>query len=147
MALLIHVLKWLVALLVGMVVNGAVVTLGMEVFPLEGLDLSTPEGAAMSAPRMGPEHFIFPWLAHAMGTAVGAFLAVAWIQTKGRRMWGWGIGAAFWAGGLWMAFLVPAPGWFLVADLGFAYLPVAWGAGEWAVRRKHQGPTGKLHGA
>lgn len=147
MALLVQILKWLVALLVGMVVNGAVVTLGMEIFPLEGLDLSTREAAAMSAPLMGPEHFIFPWLAHAMGTAVGAFLAVAWIQTKGRRMWGWSIGAAFWAGGLWMAFLVPAPVWFLVADLGFAYLPVAWVAGEWAVRWKPSPATNETQGA
>ncbi len=135
---MLNVLKFLaflaLALTIGGFANGTLISLSPHLIPPpEGLDLTTPEGLTAAAPLMEPKHFVIPWLAHALGTWVGAFL-ISWWQPK----WSlWGVlvvGGMFFVGGLMMVQMVPAPLWFVVLDLGLAYVPMAF-LGRWASRR------------
>lgn len=60
----------------GSVVNMSLVMLGPEVIPLpEGVDMSNMEKFAENLKLLTPANFIFPFLAHALGTLAGAFIA------------------------------------------------------------------------
>lgn len=126
MALLRCVLAVVLGLVVGSVVNMALVMLGGHVVaPPPGADLATVEGLRAALPAMRPVHFLFPFLAHALGTLAGAYVAtrVASCYKRGAAL---AVGALFFAGGIMAARMIPAPAWFIVADLALAYFPFAW---------------------
>lgn len=126
MALLRCVLAVVLGLVVGSVVNMALVMLGGHVVaPPPGADLATVEGLRAALPAMRPVHFLFPFLAHAVGTLAGAYVAtrVASCYKRGAAL---AVGALFFAGGIMAARMIPAPAWFIVADLALAYFPFAW---------------------
>lgn len=99
-----------------------------------GLDMSSPEGIRRSVPLLPIANFVFPWLAHAAGTLVGAFIATRLAAGHSARP-ALVIGLVFLSGGLMMAFLTRGPGWFLALDLALAYIPMAW-LGHTLGRRK-----------
>jgi hypothetical protein len=102
------------------------VMLGMALLPLPGgLDPNDPAALAAAMPSMGPAHFIFPFLAHALGTLAGAWLA-ARLALGSRLRAGLIVGAFFLLGGIINAALLPAMLWFEAADLLLAYLPMGW---------------------
>jgi hypothetical protein len=122
---------FVLAVVVGAAVNGAVVTLGAGLVPLpEGLppgaNMNTPEGIRAAVPHLAPLHFLFPWLAHAIGTLAGAIIAARWTSERMRTIAAYAIGLLFFSGGRWMATQIPDPIWFVVLDLSLAYLPMAW---------------------
>jgi hypothetical protein len=124
------VLKNIVALLAGLVagglVNMALVTVGpMLIPPPAGVDMTDMDSLAQSMHLMGPQHFVFPLLAHALGTVVGATLTFA-LAARNSRFLAFGIGVFFLLGGISAARMIPAPTWFVVVDLAMAYLPMAW---------------------
>jgi hypothetical protein len=80
---------------------------------------------AASIHLFGPRDFVFPFLAHALGTLAGALTAFI-IAASYRHLIAYAIGAAFLAGGIMMTFTIPAPAGFIVLDLVAAYLPMAW---------------------
>ena len=126
MALLRCVLAVVLGLVVGSVVNMALVMLGGHVVaPPPGADLATVEGLRAALPAMRPVHFLFPFLAHALGTLAGAYVAtrVASCYKRGAAL---AVGALFFAGGIMAARMIPAPAWFVVAYLALAYFPFAW---------------------
>jgi hypothetical protein len=119
------------AVLVGAAVNGAIVSLGAGLVPLpEGLppeaNMNTPEGIRAAVPHLAPQHFLFPWLAHAVGTLAGAIIAARWTSLRMRTLAAYAVGLLFLSGGLWMATQIPDPLYFVVLDLSLAYLPMAW---------------------
>ena len=119
------------AVLVGAAVNGGVLQVGAGLVPLpEGLppeaNMNTPEGIRAAVPHLAPLHFLFPWLAHAIGTLAGAVIAARWTSLRMRTIAAFAIGLLFFSGGLWMATQIPDPLWFVVLDLSLAYLPMAW---------------------
>jgi hypothetical protein len=119
------------AVLVGAAVNGAIVSLGSGLVPLpEGLppeaNMNTPEGIRAAVPHLAPQHFLFPWLAHAVGTLAGAIIAARWTSLRMRTLAAYAVGLLFLSGGLWMATQIPDPLYFVVLDLSLAYLPMAW---------------------
>lgn len=123
-------LKVLLAVVVGLVVGSAVnmglILLGARVVPAPaGVDTTTSEGLAAAMPLLGPAHFVFPFLAHALGTFAGALLAT-WIAGRVSRVPAAVIGVLFLAGGIASCFMLPAPRWFEVLDVVLAYLPFAW---------------------
>ncbi|MDP6940662.1 MAG: hypothetical protein QGH51_01430 [Planctomycetota bacterium] len=69
------------------------------------------------------KHFLFPWLAHATGTLAGAIVA-SLVASARRKIAGLVVAGAFLGGGVMMALSVPAPIWFLISDLGLAYIPM-----------------------
>jgi hypothetical protein len=70
------------------------------------------------------KYFIFPFIAHALGTLVGAFVA-ALISTNRKAAVALTVGVFFLLGGITMSLLVPAPNWFIAMDLIAAYIPMA----------------------
>lgn len=80
-----------------------------------------------------PRHFVFPFLAHALGTFAGAL--VASLLAPGRSpVPAWAVGCAFLLGGIAGVVMLPAPLWFSALDLLAAYLPPAWLAHRLASR-------------
>ncbi|HRE13826.1 MAG TPA: hypothetical protein PLD37_06470 [Usitatibacteraceae bacterium] len=111
---------------IGSVVNMALVVAGPLVIPPPpGADMKTAEGLAAAMPLLTARHFVFPFLAHALGTFAGAL--VAYLVAGGRRaIPSWVVGVLFLAGGIAAAFMIPAPAAFIALDLVGAYLPMAW---------------------
>lgn len=134
------VLATVAGFVAGSVVNmGLIMIGGALVPPPAGTDTSTMEGLQAALPLFGPQHFLFPFLAHALGTLAGALLAT-WL-TPGRTPGpAWAVGVLFLLGGTANAFLLPAPAWFIAADLVLAYLPMAW-LGQRLVARKITRPS------
>jgi len=64
------------------------------------------EGLKASLPLFEPQHFVMPFLAHALGTFFGAFLVAA-IAPKQKMKYAIGIGLWFLLGGLANIFLLP----------------------------------------
>nr|WP_298126971.1 hypothetical protein [uncultured Pseudoxanthomonas sp.] len=120
------ILAVIAGLFVGSVANMGLVMLSGHVIPLPaGVDTTTTEGLKAAMPLFDPKHFLFPFLAHAVGTLVGAFVAT--LATPGRtRGPAWVVGACFLMGGIAAVAMLPSPPWFTVVDLVFAYLPMAW---------------------
>lgn len=129
-----NILAVIAGVIIGMAVNMALVYLGpMVIPPPEGADMTTPEGLNAAAHLLRPVHFIFPFLAHAGGTLVGAF-AAAKIAANNKMKFALGIGAFFLIGGIAASQMIPAPTWFVVLDLVAAYIPMGWLGGKWATR-------------
>ena len=82
-------------------------------------------------PTLGPKYFLFPFLAHALGTLVGALLAGR-IATTHKMKFSMAIGGLFLVGGIMINFMLPGPTWFAVVDVLIAYIPMAWIGGKLA---------------
>jgi hypothetical protein len=125
-----NVLAVIAGALIGSAVNmGLIMISGSIIPPPEGTDLTTPEGIKAALPLMEAKHFIFPFLAHALGTIVGAFIAskIGATRKMGLALI---VGMLFLAGGISAVFLIPAPTWFILLDLVVAYIPMAWLGGK-----------------
>jgi hypothetical protein len=121
-----NVLAVIGGIVVGSLVNMALVGLGPSLIPPPaGVDVTTPEGLSRGIHLFEPQHFVVPFLAHALGTLVGA-LAAYLIAGSRRSTFALLIGCLFLLGGVAAAFMIPAPAWFVALDLILAYLPMAW---------------------
>jgi hypothetical protein len=131
-----NILAVLAGILLGSVVNmGLIQISGAIIPPPEGLDMTTPEGIKAAMPLLEPKHFIFPFLAHALGTLVGAFIA-AKLGASNKMILALIIGAIFLSGGIAASLMIPAPTWYVVLDLVMAYLPMAYLGGKLAGDKK-----------
>jgi uncharacterized membrane protein YqgA involved in biofilm formation len=121
-----NVLAVIVGLVVGAAVNMGLVNIGPMVIPVPaGADVTTMEGLKESMNLFAPKNFLFPFLAHALGTLVGAFVA-AKMAASHKMTCAIVIGFVFLIGGISMVYMVGGPLWFVVADLVLAYLPMAY---------------------
>lgn len=128
-------------LVLGSIVNMALVTAGPLVFPPpEGADITTMEGLKATIHLFGPQNFIFPFLAHALGTLVGAMVAAA-VTTVYREKFPYVVAVLFLAGGIANVFMLPSPMWFNVLDLVGAYLPMGWLGGRLVSRSATPAPA------
>ena len=110
----------------GSIINMGLITLGGVVITApEGTDTSTMEGLAAAMPLFELKHFIFPFLAHAVGVLVGAWLA-ALIAASHKLTIAMVIGCLFFLGGLYTAIVLPSPAWYIIVDLAVAYIPMSW---------------------
>ena len=129
-----NVLGVIVGVFIGSIVNMALVNIGPMVFPPpEGADITTMEGLKETMHLFKPANFIFPFLGHALGTLVGAFIA-AKIAANNKDKFALAIGVFFLAGGITMWQTVPGPTWFNVLDLVVAYIPMGWLGGKLAMK-------------
>ncbi|MEM7299275.1 MAG: hypothetical protein AAF391_13540 [Bacteroidota bacterium] len=76
-------------------------------------------------PTADAKYFIFPFLAHALGTLMGVSSA-GYIAKSHKKKFAMGMGFLFLIGGILASLMIPAPTWFVVIDLGLAYIPMAW---------------------
>lgn len=132
-------LKNILAVVIGALIGGAVnmgiiMISGSIIPPPEGVDVTTPEGLQAGMHLFEPKHFLMPFLAHALGTFVGAFVAVKIAATYHMRI-AFGIGAWYLLGGIAMVLMVPSPMWFTLVDLLLAYLPMAYLGGKLAIKK------------
>ena len=138
-----NVLAIIAGIVLGGAVNMALVMLGPSLIPPPaGVDPTNAESLAQSIHLFEPRHFIMPFLAHALGTLVGALVAYA-IAVTYRRAIAMAIGVFFLLGGVAASFMIPAPGWFIALDLVAAYLPMAW-LGAWLGARLTVGSRASL---
>jgi hypothetical protein len=129
-AILRNVLAVLAGMLLGGVVNMTLVMVGPRVVPSPaGVDMADAASLAAGIHLLEPRHFLFPFLAHALGTWVGALTASLIAATRG-PVPAWVLGGINLAGGILASTMIPAPGWFIALDLVLAYLPMAWLGGR-----------------
>ena len=132
-----------VGFVLGSVVNMALITVSGKVIPPPaGADVTTMEGLKASLHLFEARHFIFPFLAHALGTLLGALVA-CWLAPGKSHVPAYIVGGLFLLGGITSSFMLPAPAWFVAADLLLAYLPTAW-IGQALAKRI---PSGSARGA
>lgn len=130
-----NVLAVAAGIILGSVVNmGLIMISGSIIPPPEGADMTTAEGMKASVHLLQPRHFLFPFLAHALGTLAGAYLT-ARLAISRNSFLAILIGVFFLIGGIAAANMIPAPDWFVVTDLFLAYLPMAWLGGRLALRK------------
>lgn len=95
-----NILAVISGLLIGNILNISIIMVsGSIIPPPEGADLTTMEGLTASMALMQPKHFIMPFLAHALGTLVGAF-ATALIAANHKMNFAMVIGSFFLIGGI-----------------------------------------------
>lgn len=112
-------------IIVGMIVNMGIIMISGNVIALpEGVDPTDMESLKAAMPTMEAKHFLMPFLAHALGTLIGAFVAVKIVATR-HRMFALIIGLWFLLGGIANCFLLPGPTWFNITDIALAYIPMA----------------------
>lgn len=127
-----NILAVVAGIVAGSAVNMGIINIsGSIILPPEGVDNTTMEGLKASMHLFEPKHFLMPFLAHAIGTLAGGFLA-ALIATEQKIKFALGIGLFFMLGGIASVMMLPSPLWFTVLDLGAAYIPMAFIAGKLA---------------
>ena len=115
----------LAGLVVGGVLNmGIIMISGSVILPPAGADVTTMEGLQESMHLFQPKHFLMPFLAHALGTLVGAFLTAYFVVSEPQK-WALFIGAFFLLGGVSNVVVLPSPLWFNIVDIVGAYIPMA----------------------
>ncbi len=127
-----NILAILAGTLIGSFVNMGIIMLSSSVVPLpEGIDPTSVESLKDNMHLFEPKHYIMPFLAHALGTLVGAFIAVKLAGNNKMRA-ALIVGALFLIGGIINVISLSAPMWFNVTDIALAYLPMVWLGGKWA---------------
>lgn len=126
----------LLGLVIGSAANMALIIIGpLLIPPPEGADVTTMEGLSASIHLFTPKHFVFPFLAHALGTFAGACIAYL-IARSHKRKFAYIIGVFFLFGGIANVLMLPSPIWFNVMDLTLAYIPMAWLASKICMRKE-----------
>jgi len=125
-----NILAGIAGVIVGSMVNMGLIMMSDSVIsPPAGVDVTDMESLQESMHLFAPRHFVFPFLAHALGTLVGAIVAACFAASHKLRF-ALGIGAVFLVGGIMNVFMLPAPAWFVTLDLTCAYLPMGWLGGK-----------------
>jgi hypothetical protein len=129
--LLRNVLAVLSGLVVGSVVNMGLIYIGNTLVPApSGVDVNDPASINLHMADYGPLHFMVPFLAHALGTLAGAWVAARAGASRHLAL-ALIIGVFFLVGGIMAVVMIPAaPLWFKLLDLLVAYLPMAWLGGR-----------------
>ena len=121
-----NVLAVVAGIIAGGIVNMGIIMISSSVIPPpEGVDPSDMESLKAGMHLFQPKHFIMPFLAHAIGTLAGAYLAVRLAVSQHLKL-ALIIGAFFLIGGIMMVMDLPAPLWYEALDLIVAYIPMGW---------------------
>ena len=108
----------ILSIVIGMVVNmGLIIGGGIIVPTTETVD-------PMNAINWDFKYFIFPFLAHSIGTLSGAFI-VSKLSRNFHIIMPLIVGLYFLSGGLYMVTILPAPTWFVLLDIILCYIPMA----------------------
>lgn len=131
-----NILAVIAGLIFGSVINmGIIMISGSIIPPPDGVDVSDMDSIKENMHLYESRHFIFPFLAHALGTLAGAFLCFI-IAGSHQMKFALGIGAFFLIGGIASVMMLPSPTWFTILDLALAYIPMAWLGGKLGSRLK-----------
>ena len=130
MKIILNISRNIIALILGLFLGGMINMLiinngGGFIAPPEGVNPNDIESIKENMHLYTPIHFIIPFLAHAMGTFIGA-LITSLIAVSIRMYLAIGVGFCFLIGGIMMVLMLPSPLWFNIIDLSLAYLPMGW---------------------
>lgn len=134
------ILRNIIAIIAGVII-GSMVNMGLImisssiIHPPSGADVTDMESLKSSMHLFEAKHFIFPFLAHALGTLAGAYIA-SLIAVSHKMKFALGVGAFFLLGGITNVFMLPSPLWFTVLDLVGAYIPMGWLGGKFTERNQ-----------
>ena len=129
-----NILAVILGIIIGSLVNmGIIMISGSIIPPPQDADIKTMEGLKSTMHLFEPKHFIFPFLAHALGTFVGAIIA-ATIAATHKIKFAVAIGVFFLIGGIVNVMMLPSPIWFTILDLGGAYIPMGFIAGKLVIK-------------
>ncbi len=122
-----NVLAVVAGVIIGSMVNmGIIMISGSIIPPPEGGDITTMEGLKSTMHLFEPKHFIFPFLAHALGTLLGAFVA-AKIAAGKKMLMALLVGLFFLIGGTVNIAMLGGPMWFTALDIIIvAYMPMGY---------------------
>ena len=120
-----NILAVIAGWLAGSIINMGLIQTGHTLIPIEGIDPNDMEALASVMPTLESKYFIFPFLAHALGTLVGSAFAVL-IAESHKMKFSLGIGVLFLLGGIMVNYMLPGPTWFTIIDILLAYIPMAW---------------------
>ncbi len=120
-----NILAVLLGMISGMIVNMGLVKLGTILLPIPNVSSDDLEALKAAMPNLSFKYFIFPFMAHAFGTLVGAFVTAS-LSTNYKMTMSLIIGAFFLLGGISMVIMMPSPWWFNILDLVVAYFPMAY---------------------
>ena len=105
-------------IIIGMIINmGLIILGGMIIVPTYNFE-------PMNAVNWDLKYFIFPFLAHTMGTFSGAFI-VSKLSKKTNIILPLIVGFYFLLGGIYMMTILPTPIWFILLDITGGYIPMA----------------------
>lgn len=125
-----NILAVIAGAVIGSLVNGSLIMMSSFIIPPpNGADVTTEEGLKSAMHLFEPKHFIMPFLAHAIGTLIGAVVAVA-IAANNKMKMAIIVSILFLMGGIANVLMLPAPMWFNILDLVAAYFPMAFLAGK-----------------
>lgn len=120
------VLAVLLGAFIGGTVNMALIMASPFIVPLpEGINPADMNSLVENIHLFKPINYLMPFLAHALGTLVGAIIA-GWIAPQYKMYFAMAIGFLFLWGGIDMSMQIDAPTWFDILDIGVAYLPMAY---------------------
>lgn len=132
-----NTLAVIIGIIVGSIVNMSIILISGSIIPApNGADASTMQGLQKTMHLFEPKHFIFPFLAHAVGTFSGA-VTTALLAYNHKTKLALIIGAFFLLGGIVSVCSLPSPIWFTVVDLVFAYIPMAYLALKLVCKKSH----------
>lgn len=121
-----NILAVILGAFVCMMLNGLLLGLMMKVVPPpEGFD---PQ-VFSTYHLLEAKHLMAPFMAHAVPSLIGGLLAALIAATR-KMTFALVVGGLHLLGGIAAAYMIPAPTWFIVLDLGVAYLPMAWLGGK-----------------
>ena len=132
MKILRNIFMVILGCIIGSFLNMGLIVSGPKIIPPPpGVDMTSQEGILLGMPLLEARHFIFPFLAHALGTLLGAFIA-AKLGVGNKMRLAMIVGVLFLCAGIANIYMLPGhPAWFAVVDILFAYLPMAWLGGRW----------------
>lgn len=124
-----NILAVILGWVAGSIVNMGLIKSGHKLLPIEGIDPNNMDALVAVMPNLSFEYFIFPFLAHALGTLVGATVA-SWMAFNNKMKFALAIGILFLIGGIMVNYMIPGPTWFAVTDIVLAYIPMAYIGGK-----------------
>lgn len=135
-------LRNILAVLAGIVLGGI---LNMTIINITGNIVSLPAGVnpndiesiKQNMHLYEAKHFVFPFLAHALGSLLAGFVA-AFLSVSNQIKLAIFAGGFFIIGGIMMAKMLPTPIWFEALDVIVAYFPMAFLGGKLAINFKKE---------
>ena len=134
------ILAIIIGIVVGSVVNLLILLASFAVLGApDGLNIFDPESVKAHAGGLTAANFVGTLLAHQLGTLAGALVAALIAPTRKMAL-AVVVGVWFMLGGIYAASLLPAPMWFVAADL-LLYIPAAlfgWKLSSSRPRQRHE---------
>ncbi|MFK7755782.1 MAG: hypothetical protein AB8B53_02495 [Flavobacteriales bacterium] len=120
-----NVLAVIAGIMLELILNGTLISLGGTILPVpEGVDPNDLESIKTNIHLYSIQHFIAPFLAHALGTLAGTYLTCK-LAVSGHLNLAMIVATAHFLGGLAMASAFDfQPLYFSILDLCLAYFPM-----------------------